>query len=145
MTAAAADPFDLQRFVDAQASDYARALAEIRAGRKRSHWMWYIFPQLDGLGTSSMARRYAIQSLAEAEAYLRHPVLGPRLIEIAEAVVQHEGLTAHNIFGSPDDLKLHSCATLFAQASPPGSVFHRLIVKYFAGRPDRKTLELLGK
>src|SRR3954453_5628360 len=98
------DPHDLGRFVDAQRGDYERALAEIRGGRKRSHWMWYIFPQYDGLGSSSTARKYAIKSVAEAEAYLRHPVLGPRLVECAEAVVGVEGKSAHEIFGSPDDL-----------------------------------------
>jgi uncharacterized protein (DUF1810 family) len=140
----AGDPYDLNRFLEAQAADYARALAEIRAGRKRSHWMWYVFPQYDGLGSSSMAQRYAIKSVAEAEAYLRHPVLGPRLIEIAEAVVGVEGKSASEIFGSPDDLKLRSSATLFARVSPPGSVFERLLQKSFPDGPDEKTLRLLG-
>ena len=139
------DPYNLQRFVDAQAGDYERALAEIRGGRKRSHWMWYIFPQLDGLGVSSMARHYAIKSLAEAEAYLGHPVLGPRLHEIAEAALSVEGRTAHEIFGSPDDLKLRSCATLFELVSPPGSVFGRVIDKYFHGERDSSTLRLSGR
>src|SRR5262245_33973871 len=130
------DPHDLDRFVQAQRSDYDRALAEIRAGRKRSHWMWYIFPQHDGLGSSSMAKTYAIKSVAEAEAYLRHPVLGPRLVECAEAVVGVEGRSAHEIFGSPDDLKLRSCATLFARVSPAGSVFERLLQKYYPDGPD---------
>lgn len=138
------DPHDLDRFVRAQRGDYERALAEIRGGRKRSHWMWYIFPQVDGLGSSSTARRYAIKSVAEAEAYLRHPVLGPRLIECAEAVVGVEGRSAHEIFGSPDDLKLRSCATLFARVSPSGSVFERLLRKYFPDGPDEKTLRLIG-
>ena len=118
----AGDPHDLGRFVEAQRDDYEQALAEIRGGRKRSHWMWYIFPQYDGLGSSSTSRRYAIKSVAEAEAYLRHPVLGPRLVDCAEAVVGVEGRSAHDIFGSPDDLKLRSSATLFACVSPPGSV-----------------------
>ena len=138
------DPYDLGRFVTAQAEDYARALAEIRAGRKRSHWMWYVFPQIDGLGSSSMARRYAIRSLDEARAYLDHPVLGPRLVECAEAALGVEGRSATEVFGAPDDMKLHSSATLFARATPPGSPFARLLDKYFGGEPDRKTLRLAG-
>jgi uncharacterized protein (DUF1810 family) len=139
-----ADPYDLSRFVEAQEDDYDRALAEIRGGRKRSHWMWYVFPQYDGLGFSSISRRYAIKSLAEAEAYLRHPVLGPRLVACAEAALGVEGRSASEIFGSPDDLKLRSCATLFARVSPPGSVFERLLEKFYQGRPDDRTLRLLG-
>lgn len=142
---ASGDPFDLGRFVEAQSDDYETALAEVAAGRKRSHWMWYVFPQIDGLGSSPMAARYAIKSLDEARAYLDHPVLGPRLAEIAEAALSVEGRSAREIFGSPDDLKLRSCATLFAIASPPGSVFGRLLDKYFRGEPDARTLELLGK
>ena len=142
---AADDPHDLARFVEAQAGDYETALAEIRAGRKRSHWMWYIFPQIDGLGFSSMARRYAIKSLDEARAYLDHPVLGPRLVEITEAALAVEGQSAHEIFGSPDDMKLRSCATLFARAASEGSVFSRLLDKFFDGKPDVRTLELLGE
>ena len=138
------DPFDLARFVEAQEEDYARALGEIRNGRKWSHWMWYIFPQFAGLGMSSTSRLYAIRSAAEAEAYLRHPVLGPRLIECAEAALAIEGRTALEIFGSPDDLKLRSCATLFASISPPGSVFHRLLDRHFEGRRDERTIELMG-
>jgi uncharacterized protein (DUF1810 family) len=139
----AGDPHDLDRFVEAQTGDYDRAVAEIRSGRKQSHWMWYVFPQLAGLGVSSTARRYAIRSLAEAEAYLRHPVLGPRLIECAEAVLAVEGRSAHEIFGAPDDMKLRSCATLFARVSPGRSVFQRLLDRFFAGAPDRATLGLL--
>jgi uncharacterized protein (DUF1810 family) len=138
-----ADPHDLDRFVRAQRGDYERALAEIRGGRKRSHWMWYIFPQYDGLGFSSTSKRYAIKSVAEAEAYLRHPVLGPRLVECAEAAVGVEGKSASEIFGSPDDLKLRSSATLFACVSPAGSVFERLLQKYFPGGRDAETLRLL--
>ncbi len=138
------DPFDLDRFVQAQAADYERAFAEIRSGRKRSHWMWYIFPQIDGLGFSSTSRRYSIKSLAEAEAYLNHPVLGPRLVECAEAVLNVEGRSALEIFGSPDDMKLRSSATLFASVAPAGSVFARLINKYYNGQPDVKSLRLLG-
>ena len=138
------DPYDLRRFVRAQESDYDRALAEIRSGRKRTHWMWYIFPQFDGLAFSSTSKHYAIKSLAEARAYLDHPILGPRLLECAEAVVGVEGQSATEIFGSPDDLKLRSCATLFACVSPPGSVFDRLLVTYYRGERDGKTLQLLG-
>jgi uncharacterized protein (DUF1810 family) len=139
-----ADPFDLRRFVEAQERCYERALAEIRAGDKVSHWMWFVFPQLDGLGSSPTARRYAIKSLAEAEAYLKHQALGPRLLECAEAVLAVEGRSARAIFGSPDDLKFRSSATLFGLLSPPRSVFHRLVDKYFDGEPDRATLRLLG-
>ena len=137
------DPYNLSRFVEAQEDDYEQALSEVRGGRKRSHWMWYIFPQFAGLGLSSISQRYAIKSRAEAEAYLRHPILGPRLQEIAEASLRVEGRSVREIFGSPDDLKLRSCATLFAAVSPEGSVFHRLLDKYFQGGPDTKTLELL--
>lgn len=140
----AGDPYDLNRFLEAQAGDYARALAEIRAGDKRSHWMWYIFPQVTGLGFSSMSQRYAIRTRAEAEAYLAHPVLGPRLTECAEAALGVEGRSALDIFGSPDDIKLRSCATLFAAVSPAGSVFHRLLDAFFEGRHDGQTLRLLG-
>jgi uncharacterized protein (DUF1810 family) len=138
------DPHDLARFVQAQEGDYERALSEIRSGRKRSHWMWYIFPQYDGLGFSPTSRRYAIKSLAEARAYLGHPVLGPRLVECAEAALGVEGRSAYEVFGSPDDMKLRSCATLFARVSPAGSVFQRLLDKYFQGQPDARTLRLLG-
>jgi uncharacterized protein (DUF1810 family) len=106
--------------------------------------MWYVFPQFDGLGFSPTSRLYAIKSVAEAEAYLAHPVLGPRLLECAEAALVVEGRSAFEVFGSPDDLKLKSCATLFAQVSPPGSVFERLLDKYFRGERDGKTLGLIG-
>lgn len=135
---------DIERFVDAQVGDYARALAEVRNGEKRTHWMWYVFPQLAGLGTSAMAKRYAISGLDEARAYLAHPVLGARLREISEAALGLEGLSAHEVFGSPDDLKLRSCATLFARVSPAGSVFQRLLEKYFDGEQDAATLRLLA-
>jgi uncharacterized protein (DUF1810 family) len=137
------DPWDLTRFVDAQRGDYERALAEVRAGRKTTHWMWYVFPQLDGLGSSPTARRYAIRGLDEARAYLAHPVLGPRLRECADAVLAVEGRSATDVFGHPDDWKLRSCATLFAAVSEPGSPFHRILEKYFDGRPDDRTLRLL--
>jgi uncharacterized protein (DUF1810 family) len=138
------DPYDLRRFVRAQESDYDRALVEIRSGRKRTHWMWYIFPQFDGLAFSSTSKHYAIKSLAEAKAYLDHPTLGPRLLECAEAVVGVEDRSASEIFGSPDDLKLRSCATLFACVLPLGSVFDRLLAKYYRGERDDKTNQLLG-
>jgi uncharacterized protein (DUF1810 family) len=137
------DPHDLNRFVRAQENDYARALAEIRSGRKRTHWMWYIFPQLDGLWFSETARRYAIRGREEARAYLEHPVLGPRLVECAEAVLAVQGRSAREIFGTPDDLKLRSCATLFAEVSPAGSVFRRVLEVYFGGEGDGKTVALL--
>jgi uncharacterized protein (DUF1810 family) len=139
------DPFDLDRFVRSQYGTYERALAEIRDGRKRSHWMWYIFPQIEGLSLSSMSRHYAMKSLAEAHAYLQHPVLGARLLAGAEAVVAVEGRSIAQIFGSPDDLKLRSCATLFASVSPAGSVFDRLLEKYYDGVRDEKTLHLVEK
>ena len=138
------DPHGLGRFVSAQANDYGRALAEIKAGRKRSHWMWYIFPQVEGLGFSSMSRRYSIKSLAEARAYLDHPLLGRRLVECADAAMGVEGRSASEIFGSPDDMKLKSCATLFASVSPPDSVFARLLDKCFKGERDGDTLQILG-
>lgn len=138
------DPFLLDRFVKAQEDDYATALAEIRRGRKESHWMWYIFPQYDGLGFSATSKHFAIKSLDEARAYLAHSILGPRLIECAAAAVAVEGKSARAVFGSPDDMKLRSCATLFAHVSPAGSAFHRLLDKYFDGKPDEKTLRLVG-
>ena len=136
------DPFDLQRFIDAQAPIYGQALGEISAGRKRSHWMWFIFPQFAGLGSSSMSQRHAVQSLDEARGYLAHPVLGPRLIECAEAVLTCQR-SASEIFGYPDDLKLRSSATLFEAAAGEGSVFARLIEQLFDGRRDEATLKLL--
>ena len=138
------DLHDLNRFVQAQANDYERALSEVSHGQKRSHWMWYIFPQFDGLGFSQTAQRYAIKSDSEAKAYLSHPVLGPRLIECVEATLSVEGRSAYEIFGTPDDLKLKSCATLFAYVSPGGSVFERLLDKCFQGERDNKTLRLLN-
>ena len=138
------DEFDLQRFVDAQARNYADALAELRAGRKTSHWMWYVFPQIAGLGFSAMAQRYAIGSLEEARAYLAHPVLGARLRECVEAVLAIEHRSAHEIFGSPDDMKLRSSLTLFASAAPQEPIFEEALDRCFAGAPDPKTLEKLG-
>ena len=133
---------DLQRFVDAQEGVYERALAEIRAGRKTTHWMWFVFPQVEGLGASSMAARYAIRSLAEARDYLAHPVLGPRLVACAEAALAAPG-TAYDIFGPPDDLKLKSSATLFEKAAGEGSVFTRLIERFYDDERDERTLERL--
>ncbi|MEO7998631.1 MAG: DUF1810 domain-containing protein [Gemmatimonadaceae bacterium] len=138
------DPFDLDRFVSAQRIVYDIALNEIRNGRKQSHWMWFIFPQLAGLGLSSRSAKFAIKSLAEANAYLAHPVLGPRLVEIAHAALNFEGLSAREIFGAPDDQKLQSCATLFAHVSAAGSVFQALLDKYFDGHADERTVQLLN-
>ena len=128
----------------AQEGAVETALAEIRSGRKRSHWMWYVFPQFIGLGRSTMSQRYAIRSVAEAQAYLAHPVLGPRLIECFEATLGVEGLSAHDIFGSPDDLKLRSCATLFAQVTAPGSVFAQVLEKYFDGERDSRSMAAMA-
>src|SRR5207244_3324635 len=125
-----ADPFDLARFTSAQEAVYDHALAEIRGGDKRSHWMWFIFPQMDGLGFSPTAQHYAIKSPEEARAYLAHPILGPRLRECAEAVLAVEGRSASEIFGSPDDLKLNSCMTLFETVAGQGSVFGQVLDKY---------------
>ncbi|MET4105932.1 DUF1810 domain-containing protein [Hymenobacter sp. UYP22] len=136
-------PSNLQRFLDAQQRDYATALAEIRGGRKRSHWMWYIFPQVQGLGYSETARFYAIQSQQEAEAYLQHPVLGPRLIEISEALARLESNDATRIMGSPDDVKLKSSMTLFAALKGTSPVFQRVLDKFFSGVSDEKTLQIL--
>lgn len=142
--AGAGDPYDLNRFVEAQEGVYEQTLAEIRGGRKRSHWMWFIFPQIDGLGSSPTARRYAIKSRAEAEAYLAHPLLGPRLVECAGAAAAVPGTaSALDVFGSPDDLKLRSSATLFACVSDDGSVFDRVLGRYFRGERDPATLRLL--
>lgn len=137
------DPYDLDRFVVAQREVYARALSELQTGSKRSHWMWYVFPQIAGLGASEWSRTFAIRDAGEARAYLAHPVLGPRLRECAEATLAVHGRTAREIFHVPDDAKLRSSATLFARVSPSGSVFHRLLERFFGGIPDPRTLELL--
>jgi uncharacterized protein (DUF1810 family) len=139
----ARDAFDLSRFVAAQEDVYDTALAEIRGGRKRTHWMWFIFPQIAGLGFSATSARFAIKSAAEAKAYLAHPVLGPRLIECCEALLELHSRSAAEIFGSPDDMKLRSSATLFASASKPGSVFERVLARFFDGEPDERTAALL--
>jgi uncharacterized protein (DUF1810 family) len=151
MSAILGDRYDLRRFVDAQAGVYEQACAELRAGRKRSHWMWFVFPQIQGLGSSEMAVRYAISSLEEARAYLDHAVLGPRLRECAEIVVEVQGRTVQEIFGYPDDLKFHSSMTLFDRAAAlsaeaEGSserVFNEALEKYFGGEMDQGTLDLI--
>lgn len=129
----------LNRFLTAQEKDYATALAEIRQGRKRSHWMWYIFPQIEGLGHSSMARHYAIRDLAEATAYLAHPVLGPRLVEISQALLGLSSNDATAVMGSPDDLKLCSCMTLFSLVPGADVVFVQVLAKFFKSRIDERT------
>ena len=137
------DPFRLQRFIDAQEGVHARALSELRAGRKTTHWMWFVFPQVAGLGSSAMAQRYAIGSLEEARAYLAHPVLGPRLVECTEAVLSHSDRTAHDILGSPDDVKLRSSMTLFVLVAGPESVFQRVLDAFFDGETDTRTVDLV--
>lgn len=139
-----ADPHNLQRFVDAQAGVYDRALAEIRAGHKTSHWMWFVFPQLKGLGSSPTAEHYGIVSLEEGRAYLAHPLLGPRLGEIAAAAVALEGRTARAVFGTPDDLKLRSSLTLFDAAVPNEAVFSQALDALCDGMRDARTLEMLS-
>ena len=138
------DPFDLNRFLSAQASVYGQVLTELRVGQKRSHWIWFIFPQMKGLGSSSHAHFYGIGSLEEAEAYWRHPVLGSRLQECTRLVNQVEKRTIEQILGYPDDLKFRSSMTLFSHASEGAGIFTRALDKYFAGRPDPVTIELLG-
>jgi uncharacterized protein (DUF1810 family) len=133
----------LIRFLDAQDQAYLRALSEIRAGRKETHWMWFIFPQIKGLGRSETANYYAIKSLAEATEYLYHPVLGKNLIEISTALLDNDESTAHEIFGTPDDLKLHSSMTLFGQVENADPVFSKVLQKYFEGVADSRTLQLL--
>ncbi|MGY2745331.1 DUF1810 domain-containing protein [Pseudarthrobacter sp. O4] len=141
------DPYDLERFITAQdeGGTYLQAVSELSGGFKRSHWMWFIFPQLAGLGHSPTARRYAISGLDEAKAYLRHPVLGPRLIGNAGAVAGIAGRTAGQIFGSTDERKLRSSMTLFLRADPKEPVFQRILDQYFEGLPDASTDQLLGR
>lgn len=144
--AAGADPFDLERFVKAQAASYDTALAELRAGEKRTHWMWFTFPQLRGLGISSMAYRYGISSLDEARAYLAHPVLGPRLYTCVDAVLGNDGNSLHALFGSPDDIKFASCMTLFAATyGLTNNPFAHALDQFCGGRRDERTLEMLRR
>jgi uncharacterized protein (DUF1810 family) len=138
------DPFGLQRFVDAQAAIYRDVLAELRDGRKRSHWMWFVFPQVRGLGRSATAARFSLSSIDEARAYLAHDVLGPRLRECARLVCEIDGSTAEEIFGWPDDMKLRSSMTLFARAADDNDVFVEVLDKLYGGEEDRATVELLG-
>ena len=141
----ATDSFDLNRFVVAQKQDYAVALDELTQGKKYSHWMWYIFPQIEGLGHSHIAQKYAIRNIDEAKAYLVHPVLGKRLLECCEVLLGLDGShTASEIFGFPDDLKLKSSITLFAKVSAEDSVFHQVVNQYFDGEFDSKTIEILS-
>lgn len=137
------DPYDLERFVQAQAPVYSHVLAELRRGRKASHWMWFVFPQIAGLGGSPTAVRYAITSIDEARAYLDHPILGKRLRECCEVLLAHDGRTAEQIFGHPDVLKLRSSLTLFLRAAVDPSLFEAMLAKYFDGEPDRRTLALI--
>lgn len=137
-------PHTLERFIEAQERVYADVVAELRTGRKTSHWMWFIFPQLRGLGRSSTAQFYGIQDLDEAKAYLAHPMLGSRLVECAGLVLEHPSRTAHEIFGSPDDMKLRSSMTLFDAASPTrDTIFLKVLTVFYAGAPDDQTLALL--
>ncbi|HUA16739.1 MAG TPA: DUF1810 domain-containing protein [Verrucomicrobiae bacterium] len=137
------DPFRLERFVEAQASTFRWVLAELRAGAKMGHWMWFIFPQIRGLGRSPTSIEYAISGRDEARAYLAHPLLGPRLKECTRLVLEVENRSAEQIFGSPDDMKFRSCMTLFAQVAPDDDIFVRALQKYFRGIPDRLTLDRL--
>ncbi|HJV62765.1 MAG TPA: DUF1810 domain-containing protein [Albitalea sp.] len=137
------DPHDLQRFIDAQEGVYAQVTTELRAGRKASHWMWFIFPQLKSLGRSATAQHFGLATREEASAYWRHPLLGARLAECARLVLAIDGRSALQVFGSPDDLKLRSCMTLFEQAAPDEPVFARVLDKFFGGERDARTLALL--
>ncbi len=139
------DRFHLQRFVDAQHPVYTAVLGELRSGRKRTHWMWFIFPQVAGLGHSVTSRTFVVSSLAEAAAYLAHPTLGPRLRECAALVAGVDGRSIDEILAHPDDLKFHSSMTLFARAAPGESIFDACLQKYFGGRPDPQTLEHLSR
>ena len=138
------DPFNLDRFIKAQAIVYADVVSELSQGRKRSHWMWFVFPQIAGLGFSETARRFAISSRDEAAAFLAHDVLGPRLVECVEFVLATDGKTANEIFGSPDDLKFRSSMTLFKRVSD-NPIFERALCKFYGGEEDARTLEILGR
>jgi uncharacterized protein (DUF1810 family) len=135
------DPYNLRRFVDAQSAVYEQAVKELRAGRKESHWMWYVFPQIKGLGSSFTAQKFAISSLGEAKAYLDHSLLGPRLGECTQIVTTVRGVPIEDLFGYPDHLKFHSCMTLFAHASTDNQIFVDALRKYFNSAYDRKTIE----
>ena len=137
------DPYNLQRFVDAQNPIFERVLAELRAGRKSSHWMWFIFPQIAGLGASEMNRRFAISSREEADAYLNHPILGPRLRDCTRLVNLVRGSSAHQVFGSPDDMKFCSSMTLFSRVAADNAIFAEALRKYFGGKTDDRTLRKL--
>jgi uncharacterized protein (DUF1810 family) len=139
-----ADNNELIKFLDAQNQVYLKALSEIKKGKKDTHWMWYIFPQIKGLGSSETAIYYAIKNLNEATAYLQHPILGRHLVEIAQEVLNIKGKTAKQIFGEPDDIKLRSCMTLFANVENANPVFQKVLVKYFNGLPDELTLQSLN-
>ena len=139
------DPYDLRRFTKAQRNTYDRALAELRNGKKQTHWMWYIFPQIDGLGHSATSRRYAIKSIEKARQYLNHPVLGKRLLECVKVILAIEGRSISEIFGDPDDMKLKSSMTLFTCIPNSPSVLFRVLDKYFNGNRDVKTLQLFEK
>jgi len=136
---------ELVRFLEAQNQMYLTALSEVKKGSKRSHWMWFIFPQIKGLGTSDTARYFGLNGISEATEYLGHPVLGRHLIEISQALLALEGKTANQIFGTPDDLKLRSCMTLFADVKNSNPVFSKVLDKYFGGQPDALTLSILQK
>ena len=138
------DIYNLQRFIDAQAGVYDVVLAELRAGRKSSHWIWFIFPQIAGLGHSEMAQKFSIGSLDEAKAYLQHPVLGPRLRACTQLVLDVKGRSAEEIFPYPDNLKFRSCMTLFLTAATDNTIFNDALLKYFDGQPDQLTLDLLA-
>jgi uncharacterized protein (DUF1810 family) len=137
------DRYNLQRFVDAQATEYANVCAELKRGQKRSHWIWFVFPQIKGLGTSSTALHYGISGREEAQAYLHHPILGPRLRECTKLVNAIEGHTIRQIFSSPDDLKFRSCMTLFSEVTPDNAEFLMALGKYFGAQPDPATLARL--
>ena len=143
--ASGSDPFELSRFLKGQDRVYDRVLSELRSGRKRTHWMWFVFPQIKGLGYSSTTQYYSIKSKEEARQYLNHPLLGKRLRECAESILALEGLSASSIFGYPDDLKLKSSMTLFTSVAEPQSVFSRVLEKYFQGNRDERTLALLDR
>lgn len=139
------EPFHLQRFLDAHLRDFPAALAEIKGGRKLSHWMWYIFPQIAGLGTTEISAYYSIQNLEEAKAYLEEPLLRSHLLEISEALLALESNDANKIFGFPDDMKLKSSMTLFSEANPDIAVFQKVLDKFFNGIKDQKTIDLLNR